>query len=298
MAAQSSRRRAGKKTPAQRAKRVARKADRDLRKVARNTWLERLTRAGYVARGLLYGFMGALALFVVISPSTTPVDQRGTLFLISRTPGGSVTLVAALVVLLAYASWGFIRAVWDPLNRGSDVAGLVARIGFLWSGLNYFALVLFGITLLVGASRTDGAEGIHNLVSRVLSAPGGWVVLITAGVIGTGAGLGQFWDAYRAGFRKDIKRTHMNEVERTTVDALGRVGMLARGVVFTMLGWFILQAGLGRDAGRSENIGQVFRSLADAPVGHLILSLVGFGFIALALHSIALAYWVRMPDPK
>ena len=289
---------ARRKTPAQRAKRVARKADRELRAAAANPWVERMARAGYVARGLLYGGMGALALALVVSPKVTAVDQRGALFIISRTPGGAVVVAAALAALLAYAAWGFIRAVWDPLKRGSDIPGLMARLGFIWSALNYLALVLFGVTLLLGATRTNGAEGIHNLVSSVLSAPGGWAVLIIAGVIGTIAGLGQFWDAYKAAFRQDIKRNQMGAAERTAVDTLGRVGMVARGVVFTMLGWFILEAGLTRDADRSENIGQVFGSLAAAPLGHLILSLVALGFIALALHSLALAYWIRMPDPQ
>src|SRR5207302_2672033 len=38
-------------------------------RATRNTWIERATRAGYIARGLLYGSMGTLALVALATPS-------------------------------------------------------------------------------------------------------------------------------------------------------------------------------------------------------------------------------------
>jgi hypothetical protein len=70
--------------------------------------------------------------------------------------------------------------------------------------------------------------------------------------------------------------------------------MASRGVVFTMTGWFILQAALHQDAGQAHGLGKTFEALLRQPAGHLTVALVGIGFIALALHSVEYARRVRM----
>ncbi|MFZ2034874.1 MAG: DUF1206 domain-containing protein, partial [Candidatus Dormiibacterota bacterium] len=127
--------------------------------------------------------------------------------------------------------------------------------------------------------------------------PAGNVIVIIAGVIGIFGGLGQFLDAYKAGFRKDLKRNQMTRAERVTVDGLGRFGMVARGVIFGIVGIFVLVAGLHHDAGDAHSFGPAFAAVAREPLGHVLLALVALGFVALGLHSWANARWVRMPHP-
>ena len=100
---------------------------------------------------------------------------------------------------------------------------------------------------------------------------------------------------WKATFRKDLKRNRMNQAERVTADTLGRFGMFARGVVFTMLALFVLLAGLHNSAGEAHGMGPVFQVIAREPAGHAMLAVVALGFIALGMHSIANAAWVRMP---
>ncbi len=121
--------------------------------------------------------------------------------------------------------------------------------------------------------------------------------MIIAGVIGIFGGLGQFLDAYKAGFRKDLKRNQMTRAQRVTVDSLGRFGMVARGVIFGIVGIFVLVAGLHRDAGDAHSFGPAFAAVAREPLGHVLLALVALGFVALGIHSWANARWVRMPHP-
>jgi Domain of Unknown Function (DUF1206) len=246
--------------------------------------LERLGRLGYVVRGALYGVMGILALRLALGEPTRTADQRGTLYLLSGSPIASVFLVVVIVCLAAYSLWGFIRAAYDPLGRGNDTVGIVSRLGFAWSGLNYAALMVFALTFLVGATRGNGSDSLQKTVGALLAAPAGGAITIIAGIIGVAIGLGQFVDMYKAGFKKDLKRNQMNRATRTTVDSLGRFGMFSRGVIFTMLGFFILSAGLHHDAADAQGIGEAFQVIARQPTGHLSLAAVGAGFIALGLH--------------
>ena len=277
------------------AHRQARRVSRSGRKAAANPWVERLARLGYGVRGVLYGVMGVLALELAFGVGTTPGDQRRSLFLLAGNPLGGVLLAVVVVTLGAYSLWGFVRAIYDPLGRGKDAPGVISRLGFAWSGLNYAALMVFALEFLIGATKGDGSDSLQTAVAEIMSAPAGQYITIVAGGIAVIAGLGQFADAYQAGFRKDLKRNQMNRAERVAADSLGRFGMFSRGVIFTMLGYFVLQAGLHHDPSRAGSMGDAFLAIARAPMGHLILAIVALGFVALGMHSFANARWVRMP---
>ena len=161
--------------------------------------------------------------------------------------------------------------------------------------MNYAAFLVFAVGFLTGTTKNNGSDSVPQLIATVLSHPAGGFVIIVAGVIGVVAGLGQFVDAYKATFRKDLKRTTMNKAERVVVDSLGRFGMVSRGVIFTMLGNYVLQAGLHNNASKSHGIGAAFSEIAQEPLGRVLLAIVALGFMALGLHSFANARWIRLP---
>ena len=273
----------------------ARQAKREVREATGNPWLKLAMRFGYVVRGVLYGVMGSLALALATGHAGHPADQRGAVAVLALNPFAKLVLAACGLGLVAYSLWGFVRAFYDPLRRGDDVPGLAARAGFAWSGFAYASLLLVVVQLLFGGDpgQLDG-DSVQALVARALLTPAGRLATVAAGVIGVAAGLGQFVDAYRAPFRRDLKRREMSEEEVATAAWLGRYGMVARGVIFTMSGWFILQAGVHADATMAHGFGAAFDALMRGPAGHVAVAVVGVGFIALALHSLACARWVRM----
>lgn len=276
-------------------KQTAHQAHQEAKKVVTNPWVERAARIGYVVRGIIYGTMGILALGLAFGVHTDTTDQRGSLEIFGQNAVGRIFLLVVVVSLIAYAGWGLIRAIFDPLHRGSSPPGIASRIGFAWSGLNYFALAIFAAGLMLSGSKGGGGDSVQKIVGWALTLPAGGAVVIIAGTIGIFGGLGQFLDAYKAGFRKDLKRNQMTRAQRITVDALGRFGMVARGVIFGIVGIFVLVAGLHRDAHDAHSFGPAFTAVASEPLGHVLLTIVALGFIALGLHSWANARWVRMP---
>jgi fumarate reductase subunit D len=275
---------------------AARAVQRRAKKVIASPWAERAARLGYVVRGIIYGTMGVLALGLAVGLDSGSTDQRGTLAPLGENPVGRLFLFVVVVSLFAYAGWGLIRAIYDPLHRGDDPSGIASRIGFAWSGLNYAALAVFATGLLFGGTKRGSGDGVQQIVGWALQLPAGGVIVTVAGVIGILGGLGQFADAYKAGFRGDLKRNQMTRAQRITVDGLGRFGMVARGVIFSVVGIFILIAGLHHEANDAHSFGPAFSALAREPLGHVLLAVVALGFVALGLHSWANARWVRMPQ--
>jgi hypothetical protein len=265
-----------------------------VKRAATSPALEILERLGYAVRGALYAVMGLLALKVVLSVAGgQTTDLTGSLVALISNPFGKLVLIVAIVGLGAYSVWGFVRAVYDPLHRGSDAAGYMARLGFLTSALSYAAIVIFAVQLLAGSGSSAG-DSTQKTIASVLTHPAGGALTILIGLIAIGVGLGQFLEAYRATFARDLKGAEMSDKTRTLVIRLGRFGMFARGVIFVVIGWFVVQAGIHHDPAQAQGFGGAFAFLLAQPFGRILLGVVALGFVALGLHSFACARWIRL----
>lgn len=277
------------------AKQNAGNANREVKRAARHPAYQLAARLGYVVRGVLYGYMGYAALQIALTRAGRKADQAASLVAVTQFPLGRYLLMAGILGLGAYSIWGFIRAIYDPLHRGHDAKGIVTRLGFAWSGLSYAVLFVFAIGLLTHGGGSGG-DGVQQLAQRLLAAPAGVLLTYGAGIISVAAGVGQFIDAYRATFRKDMKRSEMSSAEEAAADAMGRFGMIARGFVFLLMGWFLILAAQHHDSNLAKGFSGTFAAIVSSPFGRPLLGLVALGFIALGLHSVAMARWARLRD--
>jgi Domain of Unknown Function (DUF1206) len=269
-------------------------ANQGAKRAVASPFYQYAARAGYVARGVLYMYMGYAAVRIALTSASQPADQQASLVVVAGLPLGRFILVAGIVAIVAYSAWGFIRAIYDPLHRGRDPQGIATRLGFAWSGLSYLILAFFAFGLLTNHAASQ-ADGMQQMAGKLLSAPGGSLLTQAAGLIGLAAGFGQFFEAYRASFKKDEKRSRMSEAEKKVTDALGRFGFVARGVVFALMGWFIFLAGSQHNSGKATGFTGIFTFILAQPYGRPLLSLVALGIIALGLHSVVLARYIRLP---
>ncbi len=244
--------------------------------------------------GALYAVMGLLALKIVLSVAGgKATDLTGSLVVMVSNPFGKFVLVVVAIGLTAYSLWGFTRAIYDPLHRGSDASGYMARLGFVSSAVSYAAIVYFAIQLLAGSSATTN-DGTKNTIASVLTHPAGGALTILIGLVVIGVALGQFLESYRATFARDLKGAEMSPRTRDIVVKLGRFGMFARGVIFLIIGWFVVQAGIHHDPAQTQGFSGAFVFLLAQPFGRILLGIVALGFVALGLHSFACARWVRL----
>ena len=266
----------------------------EVKHAAANPELELLERLGYVVRGALYAVMGFLALKIALAtPGGKATDLSGSLVWLIGNPLGKVVLVVTIIGLVAYSIWGFVRAIYDPLHRGRDAKGIMARLGFVTSAVSYLAVALFALHILAGqgAASTDTTQ---KTVSTLLTNPFGGVLTMVLGVAAMGIAVGQFIEAYRATFAQDLKAAEMSQSERDIAIGLGRFGMAARGVTFLVIGWFLIQAGLHHAPSQAQGFGGAFLFLLAQPYGRWLLGIVALGFIALGIHSFACARWIKL----
>ncbi|MBF6613290.1 MAG: DUF1206 domain-containing protein [Chloroflexi bacterium] len=262
---------------------------------ADNPWVERLARFGYLVRGLLYALVGLLAVQVAAGVGGQTTDKNGAIAAIAAQPYGKFLLVLVVIGLIGYSLWGFVRAILDPLKRGTDPKGLAVRGGYIVSGLSYGALVIPAMSFILGnGGGGNGSNGSQDITARLLTAPFGVWLVGLVGVVGMIGGLGQMYQAYSADFKKDFKSAEMSADEMKWATRIGRFGLAARGVVFVMLGFFVLQAALQVDPKAAKGLDGALQTLARQPQGPWLLGIVALGLISFGVYSILCARWIRV----
>jgi membrane-associated phospholipid phosphatase len=254
-------------------------------------------RLGFIVRGFLWGLMGVFAIAAIFHVGRT-IDLYGAVSVMEANAFRAPLAVLATVGLGGYALWGYVRALADPLQRGTGVNGVLARTGFLWSAVSYTLLALFAADIgLSGAASAAGSASQALLIASVVAALNG---IGLAYVIGAGfvlVGLGQFMDAWRAPFAHDVLTPDTPRGRAWVAwNWLGRAGLFARGLLFVFSGGLIL-ASPWRGGQWSASFARAFEVLLGGLAGELLLAIMALGLIALALHSFGGARWIRMRPP-
>src|SRR6476469_3854844 len=102
---------------------------------ARTRAFEVLARAGFVARGIVYGVIGILAIKLAVGAGGKTTDQSGALRTIAQQPFGEVLLVLVAIGLAGYSLWRLTRAL---LGHGpEDTDSGFERLSAFGSGVAY-----------------------------------------------------------------------------------------------------------------------------------------------------------------
>jgi hypothetical protein len=244
-------------------------------------WYAALARIGLVAKGASFGIVGILAIKLALGGGGKATSREGALQSLAGHGFGKVLLVGLAAGFAAYAVWRIVQAFAE---RGEDAGSWGARAGYIGRAVIYAALAVGAIRVLVGSESESQSERAHKTTALLLSWPAGtWIVGILGALI-VGVGL---WNAYRGITRKfeDKWRTgEMSAPARTWGRRAGVAGHLARGVVFSLIGVFVVKAALEYDPKEAIGWDGALRKLADAGYGPYLLGVTAAGVICYALY--------------
>ncbi len=258
-------------------------------------WIERLARLGYATKGLVYAVVGLLALQATFSTVKQTAGTSGALQTIAQQPLGIFLIGVIALGLCGYALWRFIAAVIDPDRKGNDAKGLIQRAGYVISGIIHLGLAFTAVQILFGSGGgNSGDEFSQSWAARIMSQPfGNWLVGI-AGAIIIGYGLYEFYAAYKAKFRTELNLADMNETAEQTAIRSGRAGLAARGVVFCIIGGFLIQATLQADPSEMKGMDSALQMLEQQPFGPWLLGTVALGLVAYGAFMVIMARYSRI----
>jgi len=269
---------------------------RTAQKAAYSPVMEALTRVGYGARGLIYITMGLLALEVTLGKGGTLSDQQGAIAAIGSQPAGVFFLWLVLIGLVSYSLWGVIRAVLDPLQKGHDLKGWLARGAYLVSAVSYALLILPTYNTLTGAGKPaqNGAQGNISMLSSVMSTALGRGAIGLAGLAVIAVGLYQIYQGFNNSFDKQFQTYALKANEMKLVKQLGRFGTATRGFIFVLVGGLIFLAAYQFTPNKAVGIDAALTALLKQPYGIWLLGIVALGLIAFGIYSMLSAAWFRL----
>ena len=258
-------------------------------------WIERLGRFGYAAKGTVYLVIGILALQAALGRGGGTIDQRGALARVAEAPFGQALLAVLAVGLLGYAVWRFVQAAEDTENKGSEPKGLLARAVYAGIGVIYLGLAFSALRVLLGSGGGgSSSEQAQDWTARLLAHPQGYWLVGLAGAAVIANGAYQLFRAYRAKFREKLRTNEMDANQIDLVTKIGRAGYAARGVAFGLIGLFLTQAALHREAGEVRGLDGALAALAEQPFGPYLLGLVAAGLAAYGAFALVEARYRRM----
>jgi Domain of Unknown Function (DUF1206) len=261
-------------------------------KVVRTRGFEWLARAGFVARGLIYGIVGILAIKLAIGSGGTTTNQQGALKTIAHQPFGKVLLMLVAIGLAGYALWRVTRALLGHGPEDSDSG--FDRVAALASGIVYAGLCAVAVEILLGAGSSGGSGSAPQATAGVLGWPGGtWIVGI-AGAALIGVGLFQGYRGLSKEFLKDSKTEEMSTRVRDWIEWIGSFGHLARMVVFGLVGAFMIKAAVDYNPNKAVGLDGALAKIAHASYGPFLLGIVAAGLIAFGLYSLSDARYRRV----
>jgi Domain of Unknown Function (DUF1206) len=274
-------------------RRGTREARYAARKAGNSRYVDWLARAGFTARGIMYVLIGVLAIEIAFGGSGHKADQSGAARLVASTPFGAFLLWLLVVGFAGMALWRLSEALYG--GPGADgrkasnrlIAGFKAVLyGFIAFGIAKYALGL-------GAPKSSNKQTV-DLTSTAMREPGGRILVGIVGVVLIGVGAWLAWRAFEKKFVEEIKTGEMSPRTRRAVVAFGRVGGIARGIVFGAAGLFLLIAAVTAHAHKAKGIDATLRAFTKTPAGPWLLVLIALGLVIFGVYSLAEARWRRV----
>ena len=249
-----------------------------------------LVRVGYFSRAIFYTTLGLIAL---TSAGAVSEGTKGIYRAIDEFPGGDILLWIMAIGLFFYAIFRLCSLVFDIENNGTDATGWGKRVGHAGSAVGHFALAYTAYTFAGGNSAGSGSGGsgggAQEAASGLLGMEFGGTLLGILGLV--------FFVVALFQFKKGIRGEFMHRISPSAPDAtrwLGGIGFCARGVVYAVIGWSLVQAGfLSRGADEVRTLGDALAELAGQG---WIFTVTAIGLLLFGVFSLILARYRIIPE--
>jgi hypothetical protein len=259
-------------------------------------WMRGLTRAGFIARGILYSLIGLLTMWSIWRHGAGARGGMQTTFNSIQAVGPGEVLLAGLALGFAGFAVGMTWiAVFDLHSHGRGAGGLFRRLGTFVSGLVHIGLVA-SCALLIAGHQSEG-HGTRRWAETALHYPFGREGLAIAGLYAIGFGgflLSQVWTG-----KVDplLDLGSLNPGAARLANWTGRLGNFARGVIYVTMGIVLALAAYRGDASQVVGLGGAMRKVSEHAYGVASLSVIAFGLFAYGCFMFIEARFRRMGEP-
>jgi hypothetical protein len=262
------------------------------RRAAESKWIERTARVGLAARGLVYVLIGILALQIAFVDRAERADQQGAFQTLAQNGFGKLVLWLVIIGFVGYGLWQATEAAWGHRRERDDRKRTANRIESAVKAVIYLVLAVVAFRVVTGSST--GGQGGEQVTAKLLQLPGGQVLVGLGGVVIVAAAIVLAWRGLRTKFEEHLNLSELGPGARSAVVNLGRVGYIARGVVFTLVGILVVAAAVTFDPDKARGMDAALRQVAARPYGPWLLGVMALGLLCFGAYSFAESRYRRL----
>jgi Domain of Unknown Function (DUF1206) len=251
-----------------------------------NDWLAALARIGLVAKGISFALVGVLALEVAVGSGGKSTSREGALATIAQNGWGDFVLYLLAAGFAAYAVWRLAQTVFEHEEDDKKLWG--KRAGYVGRAAIYAGLAYTSVKIATGTAGPDSqTERAHKTTAEILSWPAGTWLVGLGGLCILGVGLYNGYRGVTRSFTDKWKAKGSTEEVGRWAERIGVIGLLARCLVFGLIGAFALKAALEYEPQEAIGLDGALRKLSHQAYGQWLLGLTAAGLIAYAIYCFA-----------
>ena len=253
-------------------------------------WVGRVVRLGYFAKGIIYSFIGILALRVAFGVGGGRLtDPSGVLRTLVSQRFGRVMLAAIGIGIVGYAAYYIFEAATDLRRRGSDRRGWTDRGLTMIKAAVYGAIGIQALMVVFfdrrPTDRTEQGAGV------LMQLPLGQWLLIGIGIGVAIYGITQLKMVWRGGVDDDIDVSQVRR-EAPWILSLGRFGTAARSVIIILMGATFARSGWRGRASDADGYRDALRTIAS--FDPWLLTAIGAGLLCFGVYQLCHARYARL----
>lgn len=258
-------------------------------------WIEWLARFGYAAKGVVYSLVGILAFQAAFNWGGKVTGSKGAFQTIASQPFGTVLLFLVAAGLVGYVVWRFVQAIYDPEHAKEGAETIGRRLSYAVSGLIYGSLAFAAFRIVSGGgSSSGGSSSSSEQTATLLSQPFGQWLVGLVGAASAGYGFYCMYRGIKTKFRKKLKTSEMGQTEEDWAIRIGRFGLISKGIVSTIIGYFFVQAARSANPDQAKTTEGALQAIQQQPFGAFLMGIVALGLLAYGIHMIVQARYRRI----
>jgi hypothetical protein len=257
--------------------------------------IEALARLGYGTRGVVYLIVGGLALVSAFGGGGREVDSETAIQWLLGQPFGQALLWAVCLGLLSFVLWRVVQVVVNPDNQPRNAQGYAVRAGIAVSAVTHLGLAFFAAERALRMGSDGGQSTQESLTGWLMGQPFGRYLVGVVGLLIIGAGIAQI----RKGVRRDYaKRFKPSADAHDWIDPVSIYGLVARGVLFCVIGGFFIFAGITVDPSEAGSLSDAMVWVRQLPFGAWLYGLAAFGLFAFGAYGLIEARYRQIDGPS
>lgn len=261
--------------------------------------IAKIRSAGFFAKGVVYLLLGTLTFMAAFNLGGDISSRENVIKFLLDLEFGKILVGTTALGLFAYSLWRLYQTVKNPGNSKEEKTfkSGFKRLRYLYSGILYgviaysFAKPLISVLTGNGSPQPESDNNGDEKAAlwEILSMDWGKTLLWVIAAIVAGQAIQQFYISYTANFMKKIDNYPSIKNEYDFIKKAGRYGYAARGIVFGVLTFFIVQVILQHNANAYKGTEGALQYLLSFTYGQILLGAVALGLAGYGIFNIMVA---------